>query len=129
MASREFELSQAASLLDVVLHENNIDTRTVGRIIVEGCHWRVDAVTFVECLSTPEAPEVILGGATGILRFAALIVGWQECRLGRLTKEQSRLGLVSKWNDSCVSESTVRAAGRLIESLVRGDESHLRATM
>ena len=60
----------------------------------------------------------------GMLRFAAPIVGWQEYRLGRLTKEQSRLGKVEKWNDPCVSETTIRVACRTIESLVGDEESH-----
>ena len=60
----------------------------------------------------------------GMLRFAAPILGWQEYRLGRLTKEQSRLGMVEKWNDPCVNEEIIRAACRMIQALVGGEESH-----
>ena len=94
------------------------------RISEDGIFWSLEPTTVETWNMIARQPLVnsplTLFRLLGMLRFAAPILGWQEYRLGRLTKEQSRLGMVEKWNDSCVNEEIIRAACRMIQALVGG---------
>ena len=53
----------------------------------------------------------------GWLRFVAPILGWSECKLGRLTKAQSRLGQVMFWDEPCVDLASIATAICLVRSV------------
>ncbi len=48
--------------------------------------------------------------AAGKVRFAVPILGWRECVLGQLTRAQSKLGLITNWNERTVSDSDINDA-------------------
>ena len=63
----------------------------------------------------------------GYLRFAGPIMGWSECRLGRLTKAQSELGLVTDWDEPKLKSGVLDHACKLINSVDEKATQHRKS--
>ena len=107
-----------------------------------GLYWSVELASIITWHSVV-AEELVpsprsLFRVTGWLRFAAPILGWPDCKLGRLTKAQSRLGQVleSEWDVPCVDPMVMSTATTLVRSVriitdengeQHGEEFHRRS--
>ena len=96
-----------------------------------GLKWSLD-VKSVETWKAIVAQSLVPSPRTlfrlcGWLRFAGPILGWSECRLGRLTKAQSELGQVTLWDQPNVNPAVLKLAFALIEGIDEKSKQHRRS--
>jgi len=88
----------------------------------EGLKWRVAATSLgtwkiLRRAVLRRSPRTLFK-VTGYLRFALAVQGEPRWRLGRVSKAQSRLGKVTKWDEICVTEEELVLAWSLFDELV-----------